>query len=88
MNNWKPFEVLSREAPLLQGGHPVSYATAPQPSILSPYKGYSFSFPTLQMPNGQYKHYGGGFYATQFSGKSGFQQAEYQIGVRVNVLKG
>jgi hypothetical protein len=69
IKNEEQFEVIQRKAPLLRAGHPVSYLTVPQCSVLDPYKCNPYFFPTTRMENGIYKPYGGGFYATQFTKK-------------------
>lgn len=79
----EPFEIIQRRAPLLRAGHPISYLTVPQCSILDPYKCNPYFFPTIRMNNGIYKPYGGGFYSTDFSKESGLEKREYLIGVRV-----
>lgn len=82
-NNTNYFKVISRPAPLIQGGHPVSYLTIPQSSILDPYNNAQYFFPTTIMDQSQFKHYGDGFYATQFSQQSGFRQSDFMIGVKI-----
>lgn len=79
----EPFEIIQRKAPLLRAGHPISYLTIPQCSILDPYKCNPYFFPTNRMENGIYKPYGGGFYSTEFSRDSGLEQREFLIGIRV-----
>lgn len=77
---------LQKEAPLLLGGHPISYTTKPTGSILDPYNNNDLFFPTILMKNSIYKHYGGGYYATQFAQQSDFRRSDFQIGVKLNWL--
>lgn len=87
--NEQRFQVLQKQAPLIQGGHPISYITVPQNSILNPYNDKSYFFPEVKMPLGQYKNLGNGFYATKHAenqidkttGK--FTIKDFQIGVRI-----
>lgn len=85
-NKEEQFEIIQRKAPLLRAGHPISYLTEPQCSILDPYGCNKYFFPTTRMTNGIYKPYGGGFYATEFSKDSGLESKEFLIGVRVGRL--
>lgn len=82
----QPFEIIKKKAPLLNDSHPLAYLTVPQSSILDPYRNDPYFFPTKRMVEGQYKPYGGGFYATEFLHQSRIEGKEFQIGVRIGRL--
>ena len=87
--NTQRFQTLQRQAPLLQGGHPVAYTSTPQNSILNPYNNNTYNFPEIKMEYGQFIHLGGGFYATkhtenEIDEKTGqLKKQEFSIGVRI-----
>lgn len=82
------FMGIKQTAPTLLRGHPVSYVTNNQPSILDPYTNKTFSFPTKQMKAGIYRHIGNGLYATEhtagsFDKDGNFQSRQFSIGVKL-----
>jgi|LauGreDrversion4_2_1035121.scaffolds.fasta_scaffold1335360_2 hypothetical protein len=76
----KFFKTISAPAPIMQGGHPLSYITVPIDSLLSPYNTANYNFPTKQLDNTQYINVGNGLYTTQHIKDS--INAEGKIGVK------
>lgn len=75
-------------APTLLRGHPISYITNSEPSILDPYTNKTVTFPTKQMEEGIYRHIGNGLYATEhttgsFDKDGNFQARPFSIGVKL-----
>lgn len=88
MSNESYFMSIKGTAPTLLRGHPVSYVTTDQPSILDPYTNKSITFPTKQMTAGIYRHIGNGLYATEhtagsFDKDGNFQAKQFSIGVKL-----
>ena len=87
MSNGNYFMTIKQTAPTLLRGHPVSYVTVPQSSILDPYGNNFFHFPEKQMEYSIYKHLGNGLYATDhtagsFDKDGNFKAKQFSIGVK------